>query len=138
MSIPNLTPPVSDAHDEATRREEAPRDEAPREVTTPKFSQPPQQPQPATLPGGIAKLQGFDHGGDDHAEAGQTEQVYNDLTFLGSDIALLRSKSIVRGQLHTDGEPMADRHNHHLWVFQRWSGQWVIVSHLISQANEHR
>jgi ketosteroid isomerase-like protein len=68
--------------------------------------------------------------------AQQSEYVFHDLTFLSPDIALLRSKTIVEGQLRADGEPMGDRHNDHLRVFQRRDGRWVIVSHLISQANK--
>lgn len=68
--------------------------------------------------------------------AGQSEYVYNDLTFLTPNIALLRSKAIVEGQLRPDGEPMGDRHIHHLRVFERRNDRWLIVSHLISQAQE--
>ena len=74
----------------------------------------------------------------DFVRAGRTEYVFNDVTFLGPDVALLRSRSVVRGQRQSDGVPMADRHNDHLRVFQRRDGAWMIVSHLISQANEKR
>lgn len=70
--------------------------------------------------------------------AGQSEYVYNDLTFLTPDIALLRSKAIVEGQRTISGEPMDDRHIHHLRVFERRDGRWLIVSHLVSQAREKR
>lgn len=71
-----------------------------------------------------------------NVRAGATEYVYNDLTFLTPDIALLRSEAVVEGQLRPDGAPMGDRHIHHLRVFERRSDRWVIVSHLISQAQE--
>ena len=74
----------------------------------------------------------------DFVRAGRTEYVFNDVTFLSADVALLRSRSVVRGQRQSDGVPMADRHNDHLRVFQQRDGTWVIVSHLISQANEKR
>lgn len=66
----------------------------------------------------------------------QSDYVYNDLTFLTPDIALLRSKAIVKGQLRPDGEQMGDRHIHHLRVFERRNDRWLIVSHLISQAQD--
>lgn len=74
----------------------------------------------------------------DFVRAGRTEYVFSDLTFLSPEVALLRSQTVVRGQRQSDGVPMADRHNDHLRVFQRRDGDWVIVSHLISQANEKR
>lgn len=70
--------------------------------------------------------------------AGQSEYGYHDLAFLTPDIALLRSKAIVEGQRTMSGEPMDDRHIHHLRVFERRDGHWLIVSHLIAQAREKR
>jgi len=63
---------------------------------------------------------------------------YADLEFLSSDIALLRSKLVRTGQKTSTGEVMADRHIHHLRVYQRLEGRWQIVSHLISQAQVKR
>ena len=53
---------------------------------------------------------------------------------LTDDVALLRSKLVRKGQKMPDGSAMADRHIHHLRVLERREGRWVIVSHLISQA----
>lgn len=64
--------------------------------------------------------------------------VFEDLTFLTPDVALLRSKLVRVGQQMRTGETMPDRHVHHLRVFQRRGGEWQIVSHLISQAHEKR
>ena len=69
--------------------------------------------------------------------AGSSEaNEYEDVEFLGRDVALLRSKLVRRGQQRADGSPMPDRHIHHLRVLERRDGRWVIVSHLISQAQE--
>ncbi len=65
--------------------------------------------------------------------AGQSENISNDLSFIHPEIALLRSTSLVSGQLHSNGEPMGDRHLHHLRVFEKRNDRWKIVSHLISQ-----
>lgn len=74
----------------------------------------------------------------DVVRAGRSEYVLNDLTFLGPDAAVLRSRSVVEGQLFSDGTPMANRRNDHLRVLQRRAGKWVIMSHLVSWANERR
>lgn len=66
------------------------------------------------------------------------ENEFEDLTFLGPDVALLRSKLVREGQQVQNGETMPDRHIHHLRVFQLRNGEWQIVSHLISQAQEKR
>ena len=63
----------------------------------------------------------------DFVRAGRTEYVFNDITFLGPDVALLRSRSVVRGQRQSDGVLMADRHNDHLRVFQRRNGEGAVL-----------
>lgn len=63
---------------------------------------------------------------------------YADVTFLTRDVALLRSKLVRSGQRMSTGETMPDRHINHLRVFHRRDGRWVIVSHLISQAQKKR
>ena len=63
---------------------------------------------------------------------------FTDVTFLTSDVALLRSKLVRTGQQNSSGETMPDRHIHHLRVLHRRNGKWQIVSHLISQAHERR
>lgn len=75
--------------------------------------------------------------GLDFVMAGESEgNVYEDVTFLAPDIALIRSELVRVGQETDSGETMRDRHVHHLRVLQKRDGQWVIVSHLISQAKE--
>jgi uncharacterized protein (TIGR02246 family) len=63
---------------------------------------------------------------------------YNDVTFLGPDVAMVRSKLVRSGQRTSTGEVMPDRHINHLRVYQKQNGRWLIVSHLISQAKEKR
>lgn len=59
---------------------------------------------------------------------------FEDVTFLAPDIALLRSKLVRTGQQFPDGAMRPDRHIHHLRVYEKRDGAWLIVSHLISQA----
>lgn len=61
---------------------------------------------------------------------------YNDVTFLTPDVAMVRSKLVRTGQQTSTGEIMPDRHIHHLRVYKKIDGRWLIVSHLISQAKE--
>ena len=63
---------------------------------------------------------------------------FADVTFLTPDVALIRSKLVRAGQEESDGTPMPDRHINHLRVLQRRAGRWVIVSHMISQAQQKR
>lgn len=63
---------------------------------------------------------------------------FTDIEFLSSDIAIVRSKLIRAGQQTSTGEPMPDRHINHLRVYQKRDGRWLIVSHMISQAQEKR
>lgn len=65
-------------------------------------------------------------------DSGESE--YRNVRFLSADIALVRSELIRRGQERPSGAPMPDRHINHLRVFHKRDGEWVIVSHLISQA----
>jgi hypothetical protein len=58
----------------------------------------------------------------------------NDFTFLTSDIAYVRSQTVRKGQLQSDGVEMDDRVINHLRIFWRTDGEWKITSHLISQA----
>lgn len=60
---------------------------------------------------------------------------FTDITFLSSDIALVRSKLIRTGQQTSKGKIMPDRHINHLRVIKLIDGEWKIVSHLISDAN---
>lgn len=61
---------------------------------------------------------------------------YADVTFLAPDLAMIRSKLVRTGQQRSDGSPMPDRHINHLRVLELRGGRWLIVSHLISQAQE--
>ncbi len=63
---------------------------------------------------------------------------FTDIAFLSSDIAIVRSKLIRTGQETSSGELMRDRHINHLRVYQKRDGRWLIVSHMISQAQEKR
>lgn len=63
--------------------------------------------------------------------AGETEYEYHDLTSLGANVALLRSRAIRTGQELPDGTVEAPRRTNHLRVFERRDGTWNIVSHLI-------
>ena len=66
------------------------------------------------------------------------ENEFTDIEFLSSDIAIVRSKLIRTGQRTSEGELMPDRHINHLRVYQQRDGRWLIVSHMISQAQEKR
>ena len=61
---------------------------------------------------------------------------YIDVEFLAPDIAMARSKLVRSGQQTSTGEVMPDRHIHHLRVYQKRDGRWLIASHLISQAKQ--
>lgn len=63
--------------------------------------------------------------------AGDTEYEYHDMTQLGADVILLRSRAIRTGQQLPDGTVEEPRRTNHLRVFERQSGEWLIVSHLI-------
>jgi len=69
-------------------------------------------------------------------DSGQNE--YNEVRFLGDDVAIVRSKLVRSGQQTSAGKAMPDRHINHLRVLEKRDGRWLIVSHLISQAKEKR
>jgi len=58
---------------------------------------------------------------------------FDDITFLSSEVALVRSKLVRTKQRTSSGQLMPDRHINHLRVYERRSGRWLIVSHMISQ-----
>jgi uncharacterized protein (TIGR02246 family) len=74
----------------------------------------------------------------DFVMAGKQNYVENNIRFLSTDIALVRSKNIRKGQQWSDGSQMDDRHINHLRVFQKENDDWKIVSHMISQAQEKK
>ena len=63
---------------------------------------------------------------------------YTDVRFLGKDVAIVRSKLVRSGQRTSTGDVMPDRHINHLRVYEKREGRWLIVSHMISQAQEKR
>ncbi len=66
------------------------------------------------------------------------ENEFTDIEFLSSNIAIVRSKLVRTGQQTSSGELMPDRHINHLRVYHKRDGRWLIVSHMISQAQEKR
>lgn len=77
--------------------------------------------------------------GLDFVMAGESEgNEYQEVRFLSEDIALIRSKLTRTGQQFRNGEVRPDRVIDHLRVLERRYGDWVIVSHLISQAEQRR
>ncbi len=75
----------------------------------------------------------------DFVMAGDSEgHEFDDITFLSSNVALVRSKLVRVNQKTSTGMLMPDRHIDHLRVYHKRSGQWLIVSHMISQAQLRR
>ena len=75
----------------------------------------------------------------DFVMAGESEShEFDDITFLSSDVAVVRSKLVRLNQKTSTGLLMPDRHINHLRVYHRRSGQWLIVSHMISQRQPRR
>lgn len=70
----------------------------------------------------------------DFVMAGESENTFDDFTFLTDDIAYVRSQTVRKGQKQRDGTLMDDRLVNHLRIFWRLDDEWQIVSHLISQA----
>jgi hypothetical protein len=63
---------------------------------------------------------------------------FDDITFLSSEVAVVRSKLVRVNQQTSTGGLMPDRHINHLRVYEKRSGQWLIVSHMISQSQPKR
>ena len=77
--------------------------------------------------------------GLDFVMAGESEEnEILDVRFLSQDVALIRSKLTRTGQKFANGEVRPDRVIDHLRVLEYRDGRWVIVSHLISQAEQRR
>lgn len=68
--------------------------------------------------------------------SGQSEPMVDSVRFLDDDAAVVESKVERRGQSASSGEALGVRRTSHLRVFQKRSGQWLIVSHLISDARD--
>ena len=56
-----------------------------------------------------------------------------EITYLSGDVALVRSKEVRVSQPTPAGQLVRDRHINHLRVYERRSGKWLVVSHIISQ-----
>jgi uncharacterized protein (TIGR02246 family) len=67
---------------------------------------------------------------------GESQPVMQEIRFLGSDVALVRTRVERRGQQMPDMAQIGVRRTTHLRVFERRAGEWFIVSHLISDARE--
>ena len=63
--------------------------------------------------------------------AGRTNYEYHDLRFMTPTIALMRSRALREGQQLPDGTVEDTRRTNHLRVFEKRSGTWYVVSHLI-------
>ena len=63
---------------------------------------------------------------------------FTNIRFLAANVAIVRSKLVRSGQRTSTGNEMPDRHINHLRVYEKRDGRWLIVSHLISQAQEKR
>lgn len=74
----------------------------------------------------------------DFVMAGNTDYVENDVQFLSNTLAIVRSKSIRKGQENSDGSLMKDRIINQLRVYRKNKDDWEIISHMISQAHEKR
>ncbi|MDC6387831.1 hypothetical protein PP182_04020 [Maribacter sp. PR1] len=72
----------------------------------------------------------------DFVMSGKNNYQTPDITFLNEDIALARSTNIRTGQKWPDGSPMKDRIINHLRVYKKIEGNWLCMSHMISQAHE--
>ena len=59
-----------------------------------------------------------------------------EIRFLSDDVAIVRTRVERTGQATPDGRPLGPRSTHHLRVFAKHGDQWVIVSHLISDARD--
>ena len=70
-----------------------------------------------------------------NADSSVADQV---VRFLSDDVAAVRTRIERKGQTTPDGQPLGTRHTHHLRVFHKQDGRWLLVSHLISDARDLR
>jgi len=70
----------------------------------------------------------------DFVMAGKSREVAREIEYLHPDVALVWSRVEREGQQTAAGEDIGTRQTSHLRVFERKAGEWVIVSHLISDA----
>ena len=66
------------------------------------------------------------------------ENEFTDIDFVGTNVAVVRSKLVRKGQKTSAGDVMPDRHINHLRVYIKRGERWLIISHLISQAHQKR
>lgn len=59
-----------------------------------------------------------------------------EIEFLTDEYALARSTNVRSGQKWPDGSPMDDRIIHHLRLYKKEEGKWMIFNHMISQAHQ--
>lgn len=74
----------------------------------------------------------------DFVMSGKNNYQDPDITFPSEDVALARSTNIRTGQKWPDGSPMDDRVINHLRVYKKLDGEWLCISHMISQAHDKR
>lgn len=70
--------------------------------------------------------------------AADSRVVDQSIRFFSDEVAAVRTLIERVGQTTPDGQPLGARHTHHLRIFQKHDGRWVIVSHLISDARDLR
>ena len=68
--------------------------------------------------------------------AGNTVYPPPEIRVLTETIALVRTEARREGQMAPDGESLGVRRTTHLRVFEKREGEWLIVSHLISDARD--
>ena len=68
--------------------------------------------------------------------AGDTVYPPPEIRFLTETIALVRTEARREGQMTSDGESLGVRRTTHLRVFEKRKDEWLIVSHLISDARD--
>lgn len=74
----------------------------------------------------------------DFVMTGKQNYIENEVEFIKDDIALVRSKNLRKNQEWSDGSQMGDRDINHLRVYQKFNGEWKIINHMISQAQEKK
>jgi uncharacterized protein (TIGR02246 family) len=68
--------------------------------------------------------------------AAESKVVDQEIRFVSRDVACARTRVERTGQTTPDGRALGTRTTHHLRVLAKRDKQWVIVSHLISDARD--
>jgi len=71
-----------------------------------------------------------------HVMAATSKVAEQEIRFLSDDVATVRTRVERTGQTTPTGQLLGTRNTHHLRVFAKRNQQWVIVSHLISDARD--